>query len=225
MKALAIDTVTEMCSVALSLDGEVLVRQQLAPNSHSNQILGMVKSVLEEGCISLKNLDLIACDVGPGSFTGIRIGIGVAQGLAYGADLPIVGVDSLSALAHGVQREVTEDIFAAIDARMGQVYWARFHQQRETLVLDEALHLGSPDSIEIEDVPLFGVGSGVDEYVERLQKKLNISHYAKGCFPLAVDALAIGVKVPRDNWLPAGGLMPVYLRNDVAKVSKKIATS
>ena len=133
---LAIDTTTEACSVALNLRGTLLQRSEIAPNGHSRLVLGMVESLLREAGLDLRDLDALAVDVGPGSFTGVRIGIGVAQGLAYGAGCKVVPVGSLEALACGVFRDfheaasdpvpgpAPETVLAAIDAHMGQIYYA-----------------------------------------------------------------------------------------------------
>ncbi|MDP3483577.1 MAG: tRNA (adenosine(37)-N6)-threonylcarbamoyltransferase complex dimerization subunit type 1 TsaB, partial [Sulfuricella sp.] len=119
MKILALDSSTELCSVALWLDGEMLVREELAGQRHSELLLPMVQELLAEAGLDLKALDGIAFGEGPGSFTGLRIGCGVAQGLAFGAGLPVAGVCTLLALADasGAGR-----VIACLDARMGEVY-------------------------------------------------------------------------------------------------------
>lgn len=221
MYVLAIDTVTEMCSVALSVNGEILGRQDKAINRHSNIVLGMINGLLDEAGVSLTQLDLIVNDVGPGSFTGIRIGMGVAQGLAYGADLPLLGVDALSSLAQGVKHDSEHDIVAAIDARMGQVYWAQFNRMAGSLKLKGVLHLSDPQQINGIKQRVYGSGSGWDMYTDVLQTQLNVSGYAADRFPLAEDSLRCGLRMARSEWVSAGDLLPVYLRNDVAKVSTK----
>ena len=123
MNLLSIDTATEACSVALSGTGDtILERYQIKPRGHSNLVLTMTEDVLLEAGISRHDLDGIAFDSGPGSFTGIRIGLGVAQGLALALDLPLLGVSSLMALAEG---SGVNAVLPAIDARMGEVYWGR----------------------------------------------------------------------------------------------------
>ncbi len=221
MRVLAIDTVTEMCSVALSVDGETIDRQDKAINRHSSIVLGMVEGLLEEAGVSLSQLDLIVNDVGPGSFTGIRIGMGVSQGLAYGADLPLLGVDALSVLAQGVPIENSKNILAAIDARMGQLYWAEFARPQGSPDLSGVLHLSDPDKINVTAQSIYGTGSGWDAYANLLQDRLNVSGYASDCFPLAIHALECAGRIPQSDWVVAGELMPLYLRNDVAKVSTK----
>ena len=100
VKILALDTATENCSVALLVDDKVYVRSEVAPRDHTKKILPMVDEVLKEAGLTLAELDALAYGRGPGSFTGVRIGIGIAQGLAFGADLPMIGVSTLEAMAH-----------------------------------------------------------------------------------------------------------------------------
>ena len=129
MNLLAIDTATEACSVALSGTADtILERFQCESRGHSNLVLTMTEDVLWEAGISRHDLDGIAFDSGPGSFTGIRIGLGVAQGLALALDLPLAGVSSLMALAEGSGMNA---VLPAIDARMGEVYWGRLARDKE----------------------------------------------------------------------------------------------
>ena len=104
MNILALDTVTEACSVALLARGTLEQRFEVAANRHSRRVLGMAQEVLRARGLALRDLDALAVDVGPGAFTGARIGIGVAQGLAYGANLTVIPVNSLEALAAAVLR-------------------------------------------------------------------------------------------------------------------------
>ncbi|OZB42500.1 MAG: tRNA (adenosine(37)-N6)-threonylcarbamoyltransferase complex dimerization subunit type 1 TsaB, partial [Alishewanella sp. 34-51-39] len=127
MKFLALDTSTEACSVALALDGQILALDEVCPQQHSKRILPMIQQLLADAGVSLNQLDGIIFGRGPGSFTGVRIGVSVAQGLAFGADLPVFGVSTLAAMAQAaaVQQNATE-VIAAIDARMAEVYIAAF---------------------------------------------------------------------------------------------------
>lgn len=105
MKLLALDTATEACSAAVWVDGAVWERYELAPRRHAALILPMIESVLAEAGLSPKQLDVVAFGRGPGAFTGVRIAVGIAQGIAFAADLPVVPVSTLAALALGVGRE------------------------------------------------------------------------------------------------------------------------
>lgn len=220
MKVLAIDTATEMCSVSLSVSGDIRSCEVLAANRHSSIVMGMVDALLEEAGLSLNQLDLLVDDVGPGSFTGIRIGLGVAQGLAYGADLPLLGVDALSTLAKGLDGSNC-DVLAMIDARMGQVYWGHFAYQAGMPVLQGGLHLSAPQDLTGIDQPMHVVGSGWDTYADSLSDFLSVQAFTERRFPLASDGLMLALNQPESSWVSAGELSPVYLRNDIAKVSQK----
>ncbi len=220
MRVLAIDTATEMCSVSLSLNGELRSREVLAANQHSSLVLGMVDELLAEAGITLKQLDLLVNDIGPGSFTGIRIGLGVAQGLAYGADIPLLGVDALSSMAQALP-EAQYPVVAMIDARMGQLYWGHFIIESGVPVLQGDLRLSAPAQLAELDQPIHAIGSGWDAYAESLPGIVDIGAYTAGRFPLAADGLTLALRQPQSNWVSAGELSPVYLRNEVAKVSQK----
>ena len=131
-KILALDTATENCSVALLVNDRVYVRREVAPRDHTKKILPMVDEVLKEAGLSLNELDALAFGRGPGSFTGVRIGIGIAQGLAFGAELPMIGISTLQAMAQGSYRNMrATHVACAIDARMSEVYWGRFMRQED----------------------------------------------------------------------------------------------
>lgn len=121
MRILAIDTATEACSVALWNNGTTFAHFEECPREHTQRILPLVKTILTEGNTALTDLDALAYGRGPGSFTGVRIGIGIAQGLALGADLPMIGVSTLATMAQGAWRMTgATRVLAAIDARMGK---------------------------------------------------------------------------------------------------------
>jgi tRNA threonylcarbamoyladenosine biosynthesis protein TsaB len=127
MKLLAIDTATERCSVAL-LDGEQLTERSIeTPRAHADLVLPMVESVLSEAGVRLQHLDALAYGRGPGAFTGVRIAVGVAQGLAFGAQLPTIGISDLAAVAQqAAGAAAAGGILVCMDARMGEVYWGKF---------------------------------------------------------------------------------------------------
>jgi tRNA threonylcarbamoyladenosine biosynthesis protein TsaB len=155
MRILALDTATEACSVALlsrfgsmPAEGEILGRYEELGKSHAQQILGMVEAVLAEAQTPLATLDAIAASIGPGSFTGVRISVAVAQGLAFGANLPIVPVTTLEALALQAVRGVAECALAFLDARMSEVYWGCFAADSgRGVAAIGAAAVGPPDSV------------------------------------------------------------------------------
>ena len=140
MKILALDTATEACSAALLIDGEIRERFEIAPRAHARLLLPMLEDLLAEAGLKPAQLDAIAFGRGPGSFTGLRIAASVAQGIAFAADLPVLPVSTLAALAWPALRAARADqVFAAIDARMGEIYCAGFGlaAQGELLMLSE----------------------------------------------------------------------------------------
>ena len=122
---LAVDTATESCSAACLTDDHVHERSVIDPQGHSRLLLPMIEEVLREADISKNALDAVVYDAGPGSFTGIRIGAGVAQGIALALNKPMLSISSLMILAEGIRDQIkpSDRIVAAIDARMEQVYW------------------------------------------------------------------------------------------------------
>ena len=173
MKLLAIDTVTEACSAALWLDGEVQERFELAPRRHTTLILPMVQQLLADSGLSLSQLDALAVDRGPGSFTGVRIGTGVVQGLAYAVDLPVVPVSSLATLAQAVWQKLQhEHVLALIDARMQEVYWARYEFVEKEMVLVGEERVDPLAQVSMVEGPtVYCVGSGSRLYQEQLQSR------------------------------------------------------
>lgn len=127
---LALDTATEACSVALSHNNQIIAQDELSPKAHTKLILPMVDSVLASAGIGLKQVDGLVFGRGPGSFTGVRIGCGVIQGLALGMDLPVVGISNLTAMAQAaLVQQNAQIVLAAIDARMGEVYFSALRYQ------------------------------------------------------------------------------------------------
>ncbi|MFQ5546206.1 MAG: tRNA (adenosine(37)-N6)-threonylcarbamoyltransferase complex dimerization subunit type 1 TsaB [Acidiferrobacterales bacterium] len=217
MKILALDTSTEACSVALSVDGHIYDCFELGAQ-HSSRILAMVDEVLAEATLALADLDALAFGRGPGSFTGLRIGASIAQGLAFGVGLPVVPVSSLAALAQG-QRQ--NRVLAAFDARMSQVYWGAYRRGPEgimTLMGDE--RVVAPAEVPVPEAgDWFGVGSGWDQYAEELKVRLGhrVRDWAQGGHPHARDVARLGESGFNNNEaVSAEHALPVYLRDNVA---------
>ncbi|URJ24941.1 tRNA (adenosine(37)-N6)-threonylcarbamoyltransferase complex dimerization subunit type 1 TsaB [Candidatus Blochmannia ocreatus (nom. nud.)] len=129
IRILAFDTTTDLCSVALMINNHIYSNKVIAARKHAEKILCMIDTLLIEVGINLKSLDCIIFNRGPGSFVGVRVGISVAQGLALGADLPLVAVSSLEVLAQGAFRIFsTKHVISVIDAQMGELYWAYYYK-------------------------------------------------------------------------------------------------
>lgn len=234
MTILAIDSTTEACSVALINGQEVQSLYELAPREHSQRLLPMVDQLLAQADISLSQLDAIAFGRGPGSFTGLRICVGLVQGLAFGADLPVIAISSLAALAQTAVDEglttTQQVIAAAIDARMDEIYWQCFRQQQGLVVaVDDTLNeqLTTPEQLILPMQPaeltdIVAVGSGW-QYAERVPNQ----SYCIADALLLPKASAVARLAQRD-WqqgisLPADQAAPSYVRNEVAwkKISQQ----
>ncbi|WP_198303938.1 tRNA (adenosine(37)-N6)-threonylcarbamoyltransferase complex dimerization subunit type 1 TsaB [Aeromonas veronii] len=221
LKILAVDTATEACSAALLVGNKLFSRWEEAPRDHTRKILSMVQAVLEDAGISLSDLDAIAFGRGPGSFTGVRIGISVAQGLAFGAGVPLIGISTLAAMAQGAYRlDGAEQVLTAIDARMNEVYFGRYEliDGRMQLVGDEVVS----DPAALVDVrgklagPVTCVGTGFETYGETLSGLADELAVSQVRFPAAEDMLPLA----RSAWLageavPVEQATPVYLRDKV----------
>ena len=129
---LALDTSTEACSVALWYNGEKTSLNELAQRTHAKRILPMVDEILTDSGLKLNQLDALAFGRGPGSFTGVRVGAAIAQGLALGADLPVIPISNLTAMAQAAfELYQAENVAAAIDARMNEVYFSQLVREKK----------------------------------------------------------------------------------------------
>lgn len=219
MKILAIDTATEACSAAILVNDEIVSRYQVAPRQHTSLILSMVDELLAAAGIQLKDLDALAYGCGPGAFTGVRIAAGVIQGLAYGSDVPVVPVSTLAALAQGVASAHT-NIISAIDARMGEIYWAVFEAGSNGLVsaISEE-KVSRPVDLQVTiNTPFYGVGTGWASYQTELINLFGdqLQGYDGDRYPCADDIITLArQKFLEGNLLAAADALPVYVRNKV----------
>ena len=222
-RILAIDTATEGCSAALLIGEEIVEQFEVTPRGHTQRILPMVDQLLAEAECTLQQLDAIAFDRGPGSFTGLRITAGVVQGLAYGAERPVIPVSSLAALASAhFQQHGVANILSGIDARMGELSWGAFCIDEQGIPqLQGAECVAAVDSLPLPPSVAGtwnGVGSGWGSDGEALQTRFGASvrqtdadalPHAREVARLAVHDLLQG-KV-----LAAEEAQPIYLRNNV----------
>jgi len=220
MNLLAIETSTEACSVALVHGQEVIARSELAPRRHAELALPMADALLAEAGLGRHALDAIAVGRGPGAFTGVRLGVALAQGMALALDRPVVPVSSLAALA----LEAPEDeaaILAVIDARMGEIYAACYRRDGNggLVALDEE-RVCAPEALVLPQAPAWNVvGSGWTTYADVLRGRLTGElvraegeryPQARHVAELAVREYAAGRAVSAELALP------VYLRDKVA---------
>jgi tRNA threonylcarbamoyladenosine biosynthesis protein TsaB len=222
-KLLSIETSAESCSVALSISGETLEKFEHAPRRHAELILPMVRSLLGEAEWTLGQLDGIAFGRGPGSFTSLRIGIGVVQGLAWGADLPVVPVSSLAAVAQAaVERGLPSGvcrICVAMDARMQEVYSTDFEMDADGYVLPLAGERVCPPSDVHPEQPggVCAAGNGFEVYPELVELAEAMNICLPDCWPRASAVSRLANRWLESNKpLPAEQAQPVYIRNQVA---------
>ncbi|SMR74427.1 tRNA (adenosine(37)-N6)-threonylcarbamoyltransferase complex dimerization subunit type 1 TsaB [Marinobacterium sediminicola] len=219
---LALDTSTDACSAALLLNGEMLQRFKIEPRRHTHLLLPMVEELLAEAGVTLAALDAIAFGRGPGSFAGIRIATGAAQGLALAADLPVVPVSTLEAMAFAADANTGEYLLTALDARMDEVYWCAWQRGSDGLraLVDE--QVCAPSGVLLPDayagISFAALGSGW-VYREQMSEGLteHIAQYMTDVYPQA-EAMArlADMAVERGEVVSPDEAQPVYLRDQVA---------
>lgn len=228
-KILTIDSSTEACSVALDIEGEVSSSFEHAPRKHAELLLPMIDRLLSDANVELNQLSAISCSVGPGAFTGLRIAISVAQGLAYASGRPCIAISSLDALAeHAFAVSQADYCLSSIDARMQEVYFSvlkRDQQGGHKRVLDEQViapqMIDLPPEINNNNV-IVKAGTGWSDY-EYTHQVTSITSCklidnqgaleypsARWMLPIANRKLLLG------ELLKPQLLQPIYLRNNVA---------
>jgi len=212
MRFAALDTSTEWCSVALWRDGEIAGAERRAGNRHSELALPMLQQVLEKFQVAPEELDAVAFAAGPGSFTGLRIACGIAQGLAFPRGIPVLGVSTLEALA---EESGATRVVACIDARMREVYYAALQREdrgagrwREVI----PARCAAPAALEVPPGDWIGAGNGFAVYGNLGLKTVlpEVHPTALAVARLAAPRLAAG------EGLDAALAAPVYVRDKVA---------
>lgn len=218
-KILALDTSTDACSVALSVDGAVREDFRIIPRQHTQQLLPMVEAMLAEAGLSVSSLDAVAFGRGPGSFAGIRIATGVAQGLAYGADLPVLPISTLEALAvAAAEKEGATNVVTALDARMNEIYVASYAMKDGLPIAELSEQVSAPGALQLQGEGYLAVGSGwryIDDMPEETQRSVVVSsetYYPSSSAMLALAAVAWD----RGDAISPELALPVYLRDEVA---------
>lgn len=226
MRLIAIDTATELCSVALYVDGKVRERAARQPRAHADHVLPFVSALLSEAELSLAQLDGLAFGRGPGGFTGLRIAAAVVQGLAFGADLPVAGISDLAATAWGAfEARGWTSVVACLDARMSEVYYGAFRcdEAGAIAVSDEALatpgELVAPPGMTEWQPAGPGWPAYAGQFAETVRTHLNDVHaeppQARAVAMLGAKALAAG-----QGGAPEEAI-PVYIRDRVAEKPRK----
>jgi tRNA threonylcarbamoyladenosine biosynthesis protein TsaB len=225
MRILAIDTCTEACSAALLLGDARISRTEEPGRGHADRILRMVDEILSEGGVALGSLDALAACIGPGAFTGVRICIATAQGLAFGAGLKVVPVSSLEALAFARMRRGAHRVLACLDARMNEVYWACYQADADRgLKASAGPALSRPADVMLpadareHGGAYAGVGRGLCAYPQLL--KLAGLGGEAGDLRMLPDACAVAelgaLRLGAGEAIDPAALSPLYLRDNVA---------
>jgi tRNA threonylcarbamoyladenosine biosynthesis protein TsaB len=224
VKLLALDTSTELCSAAVWLDGALSTREASRERGHSELILPMIEELLREAGVGLAQLDAIAFGRGPGAFTGVRLAAGVAQGLAFAVDLPLMPISDLRALAAqalllaGAPRRA----LVCQDARMDEVYWGCFERRCDAVCALGPEAVAAPGKVALppawDGAAVSGAGSGFAAYAPRLAA---VARHLTAVFPeLRPRAREIALLAANDGLasaIPAEQAQPVYLRDEVAR--------
>lgn len=224
MNILAFDTSTEYCSVALWQDGAVMERCELAGQKHSEMLIAMLDALLNDAGFGIKGMDGIAFGKGPGSFTGVRIACGTAQGLALGANLPVAGVCTLEALAEASGKS---RVIAALDARMGEVYHAAYEKHEGAWATVSEPHLCRPEDVpSVRGIDWFGAGSGFAMHSKALGARYagQLISMDGSMVPQAAAIATLGAaQFALGRGVDAAEALPLYLRDKVAlKTSERV---
>ena len=233
MRILAIDTSSAWCSVALSIgDKAPLFRHEAVSSGASQLLLPWIEESLAKANIPLSTLDAIAIGVGPGAFTGVRLGLSVVQGLAIGAEVSVIPVASLDALALQLiqtprfKSSQARNFVIAVDARMDEVYWARFEMMSNSMPVRVGdIHLSKPEELNLNDVH-FLAGSAIKEYGARLfssgNTKLTPQYLDDEIGISALGVLeAAKIDLNKGKQISVYQLEPLYIRNKVALTTQE----
>jgi tRNA threonylcarbamoyladenosine biosynthesis protein TsaB len=220
MRVLAIDTSTEALSVALRSEQGTIERGLETARGHAEHILSLIDAVLGEAGLPLSQLDGIAAGVGPGSFTGVRISVAVAQGLSFGAGLPVAPITSLEALAFPAIETGADRVIACLDARMGEIYWGCFAADgvRGVRALG-ALQVTAADGVHLPGAGRYrGVGRGFTAYPELAAlARVDADARSLSALPNAADMARLGaLRLAAGERVDPADLKPEYVRNKVA---------
>jgi len=224
LNILAIETSTEACSAALLINGEIEERFELAPRGHGDLILQMADDLLAHAALKPQQLTAIAFGRGPGAFTGVRIATSVVQGIALGADLPVVPVSTLAALAQGAWRQHQQRaLLCAMDARMGEVYWGQY-AIKDVIEDGFAVQVVEETVCIPERAPAVngtgwqGIGSGWQAYGDALNQRYGqqVTVCDATALPRARDVVVLAAHGFRAGQaVSAEDALPVYLRDNV----------
>lgn len=220
-KILAFDTATDACSAALFIDDEIIDISHIAPRKHAELLLPMCDDLLARAQVTVTELDAIAFGEGPGSFMGTRIAAGIAQGIAYSADLPVIPISTLATLAQSAVDAgmIANHIAAAWDARMQQLYWGVYSIKDHLVVNSFADQLSDPQAVAITHKALL-VGNAWEIYQEQLPAQF-LQQHCLHSMPLYPQACSLAKLAARHfaagECFDPASVEPLYLRNNIVR--------
>lgn len=214
---LALDTSTDACSVALRCDGQIFSHHEVKPRAHNKLLLNMIAGVVQEADIPISTLDAIAFTQGPGSFTGLRMAAGVVQGLAFGANVPVIPMSTLQLLAQSAyDQHGSKNVAIAMDARVDEIYFNTFSLDDNKLMQptqDDCII--SPQNVLLDSSsPWHGVGDGWMVYQKHFPAftTLKCEKAMQNTYPNAISLLPLAVeKLAKGELLAAHMAQPQYL--------------
>lgn len=217
MLILALETSTDAGSCALWRDGAITERLCPAGRSHSETLLPLVRELLAEASVKVGQLDAIAFGVGPGAFTGLRVACGAAQGLAVAANIPLIPVTSLSAMAAATG---AERVVALLDARMGEVYAGSYVRTEDGYSLQGEIRVAAPAEVQLPAEPGWSACGNAPVAYPQLQERLSKGGIAflPGILPSAAAVARLAAPLAaRGECIDAALAAPLYIRDKVAK--------
>lgn len=225
MRLIALETATEACSAALWIDGELhWLFERAASRRHGEMLLEQVHRLLAAAELSPTQLDAIAVGRGPGAFTGVRLGLGVAQGLAFATGIPVAPVSTLAALGQQAAERGAGEILAVLDARMCELYWALFYPDADGRVAAGHEFLSAPEGLSVDwrAGPRLALGSGFAAHPDLAARLgLDESEVDAAALPCAREVAILGAAAcARGEAVPPEQAQPVYLRDRVAEPAR-----
>lgn len=218
---LALDASTEALSVVLHYQGKTFHHFEECPQQHSQKILPLIDELLNKAQCKLKDLDVIGFGQGPGSFTGVRISVAIAQGLAYSTNLPLVGVSTLAVMAQQAFEQFGDkEVYSSIDARMGEIYFAQYQVSSNLMTLQGEERVFKPELLDSSLIEInkaaTGVGTGFKSYPDALAAFNNVTVHPEITLPDAQYMLAlVDAQYLAGNGVKASDAQPKYVRDTV----------
>jgi len=221
---LALDTSTEACSCALAINGMIEEEFEYCPRQHAQKILPMIHSLMAKHSLDFAQMDAIAFGRGPGSFTGLRIAAGVTQGIAFAAELPVIPVSTLAAIALNAQQSIpATHVLSCLDARVDEIYWGLFGFEDELPVLLDQEYLCKPEQMKtefIEELATMTAGGNGLQFSTRFPAV--VQNKIAGSLPELLPRAGQIAKIAAALWarkifIAADEISPVYLREQVTR--------